>query len=144
MQTAIHSLQQNSTILVITGTMADYSFGGSDEENAELKKLNAEVVRFLQGSLAALSDLGSFITQLEEPDSFEHWEKLVRAAEALEGGLNRNSSPQSISATRDIYDRFLAKFPLLFGYWKKYADLEFSIAGTEAAELVCYFALEST
>jgi hypothetical protein len=26
--------------------MADYSFGGTDEENAELKKLNAEVVRF--------------------------------------------------------------------------------------------------
>ena len=25
-------------------TMADYSFGGTDEENAELKKLNAEVV----------------------------------------------------------------------------------------------------
>lgn len=24
--------------------MADYSFGGTDEENAELKKLNAEVV----------------------------------------------------------------------------------------------------
>ena len=31
--------------------MADYSFGGSDEENAELKKLNAEVV----------SDLTSYI-----------------------------------------------------------------------------------
>lgn len=74
--------------------------------------------------------------QLEDPDSFENWEKLVRAAESLEGGLNRNSSPQSIVATREIYDRFLAKFPLLFGYWKKYADLEFSIAGTEAAELV--------
>jgi hypothetical protein len=28
------------------------------------------------------------------------------------------------------------KFPLFFGYWKKYADLEFSIAGTEAAEMV--------
>ncbi|MCJ1447442.1 MAG: hypothetical protein MMC23_007953 [Stictis urceolatum] len=96
--------------------MADYSFGGSDEENAELKKLNAEVT--------------------EDPDSFEAWEKLVRAAESLEGGLNRNSNPQAIAATRDIYDRFLAKFPLLFGYWKKYADLEFSIAGTEAAELV--------
>ena len=38
--------------------------------------------------------------------------------------------------TRSAFDRFLAKFPLLFGYWKKYADLEFSIAGTEAAELV--------
>ena len=25
--------------------MGDYSFGGSDEENAELKKLEAEVVR---------------------------------------------------------------------------------------------------
>jgi pre-mRNA-processing factor 39 len=60
----------------------------------------------------------------------------VRAAESQEGGLNRNSSPQSITATREIYDRFLAKFPLLFGYWKKYADLEFSIAGTEAAEMV--------
>jgi pre-mRNA-processing factor 39 len=60
----------------------------------------------------------------------------VRAAESLEGGLNRNSSPQAIAATREIYDRFLAKFPLFFGYWKKYADLEFSIAGTEAAEMV--------
>jgi pre-mRNA-processing factor 39 len=25
----------------------------------------------------------------------------------------------------------------LFGYWKKYADLEFSITGTEAADMVC-------
>ena len=74
--------------------------------------------------------------QLEDPDNFEHWEKLVRATETLEGGLNRNSSPQAIAMTRDAYDRFLAKFPLLFGYWKKYADLEFSIAGTEAAEMV--------
>ena len=74
--------------------------------------------------------------QLENPDTFESWEKLVRAAESLEGGLNRNSSPQAIATTRDAYDRFLAKFPLLFGYWKKYADLEFSIAGTEAAEMV--------
>lgn len=60
----------------------------------------------------------------------------MRAAESLEGGLNRNSSPQAISTTRSIYDRFLAKFPLFFGYWKKYADLEFSIAGTEAADMV--------
>ena len=37
---------------------------------------------------------------------------------------------------RSVYDRFLAKFPLLFGYWKKYADLEFSITGTEAADMV--------
>jgi len=96
--------------------MGDFHFGGTDEESAEIKKLNSEV--------------------LEDSDNFEHWEKLVRAAETLEGGLNRNSSPQAISTIRDVYDRFLAKFPLLFGYWKKYADLEFSIAGTEAAEMV--------
>ena len=62
----------------------------------------------------------------------------MRAAESIEGGLNRNSNPQAIAFTRDSYDKFLAKFPLLFGYWKKYADLEFAIAGTEAAELVCF------
>jgi pre-mRNA-processing factor 39 len=60
----------------------------------------------------------------------------VRTCEGLEGGINRNSSSQAITALRDVYDRFLAKFPLFFGYWKKYADLEFSIAGTEAAEMV--------
>ncbi|QSZ35088.1 hypothetical protein DSL72_007952 [Monilinia vaccinii-corymbosi] len=96
--------------------MSDFHYGGTDEESAEIKKLNAEI--------------------LEDTDNFENWEKLVRAAETLEGGLNRNSSPQAIATTRDSYDRFLAKFPLLFGYWKKYADLEFSIAGTEAAEMV--------
>ena len=60
----------------------------------------------------------------------------MRGAEALEGGINRNSNPQAITTVRNAYDRFLAKFPLLFGYWKKYADLEFSVAGTEAAEMV--------
>lgn len=75
---------------------------------------------------------------IEDPDDFEGWEKIVRIAEALEGGLNRNSSPHAIALTRGVFDRFLAKFPLLFGYWKKYADMEFSIAGTEAAEMVWY------
>jgi hypothetical protein len=84
--------------------------------------------------------------QLEDGDNYEAWEKLVRAVESVDGGINRNSSPQAITAMRDIYDRFLAKFPLFFGYWKKYADLEFSIAGTEAAEMVrsCPRAKEQT
>ncbi|KAJ5914759.1 mRNA splicing protein (Prp39) [Penicillium tannophilum] len=96
--------------------MADYHFGGSEEENAELRKLETELT--------------------DDPDNFETWEKLVRAAESLEGGINRNSNPQAITTARHAYDRFLAKFPLLFGYWKKYADMEFSITGTEAAEMV--------
>ena len=54
----------------------------------------------------------------------------------MDGTLNRNSSPQAITAFRDAYDGFLLKFPLLFGYWKKYADQEFNIAGPESAEMV--------
>lgn len=50
--------------------------------------------------------------------------------------MNRNSSPQALATFRDAYDRFLIKFPLLFGYWKKYADMEFNIAGPESAEMV--------
>lgn len=140
--------------------MSDFNYGGTDEESAEIKKLNAEVVSILRSALdgaavilrccepvktaleatqppAPFSIFQRLTSaQLEDTDNFENWEKLVRAAETLEGGLNRNSSPQAIATTRDAYDRFLAKFPLLFGYWKKYADLEFSIAGTEAAEMV--------
>jgi pre-mRNA-processing factor 39 len=73
------------------------------------------------------------VRQDADSDSFETWEKLVRACEGLEGGLNR---PQALATLRDTYDRFLLKFPLLFGYWKKYADLEFNISGPESAEMV--------
>ncbi|KAK3677723.1 hypothetical protein LTR78_002573 [Recurvomyces mirabilis] len=92
--------------------MADFSY----TEDRELHDLNRQVN--------------------DDPEEFEHWEKLVRASEQQEGGLNRNSSPQAIAATRDVYDRFLTRFPLFFGYWKKYADMEFGIAGTEAAEMI--------
>ncbi|KAJ9605169.1 hypothetical protein H2200_010559 [Cladophialophora chaetospira] len=91
-------------------------YGGNDDESAELRKLLAEVN--------------------DDSDNFELWEKLVRAGEGLEGGINRNSSSQAITTIRTIYDRLLGKFPLFFGFWKKYADLEFSIAGTEAADMV--------
>ncbi|KAI1385046.1 pre-mRNA-processing factor 39 [Hypoxylon trugodes] len=97
--------------------MADFNnFGVSDEENVEIKKLTLEVEA--------------------DTDNFESWEKLIRACEGQEGGLNRNSSPQALAALRDVYDRFLLKFPLLFGYWKKYADLEFAISGPESAEMI--------
>lgn len=78
----------------------------------------------------------SFFAQETNPDNFESWENLIKACEALDGGLNRNSSPQALSTIRDAYDRLLLKFPLFFGYWKKYADLEFNIAGPESAEMV--------
>ncbi|KAH7073019.1 hypothetical protein BKA63DRAFT_516197 [Paraphoma chrysanthemicola] len=73
---------------------------------------------------------------IENEDDFERWEVLVTRAANLEDGVNRNSSPSAIELVRNVYDCFLAKFPLFFGYWKKYADLEFAIGGTETAEMV--------
>ena len=44
--------------------MADYSFGGTDEENAELKKLNAEVVRQAHVTTDSLAYGHSSTTQI--------------------------------------------------------------------------------
>ena len=111
------------------------AFAGSGEDSAELRKLLVEVVCGIHDNrFEGVRRLTR--EQNEDSDSYETWEKLVRACESLEGGINRNSSSQAITAVRDVYDRFLAKFPLFFGYWKKYADLEFAIAGTEAADMV--------
>ncbi|CAG7556852.1 unnamed protein product [Fusarium equiseti] len=96
--------------------MSDFGHFGSEEEYATVRKHNAEVE--------------------SDPDNFDHWENLIKACETLEGGLNRNSSPQALATFRDAYDRLLTKFPLFFGYWKKYADMEFNIAGPESAEMV--------
>ncbi|KAF2033751.1 TPR-like protein [Setomelanomma holmii] len=73
---------------------------------------------------------------IENEDDFEKWEAIVTRASELEGGVHRNSSPSAIELVRNVYDCFLTKFPLFFGYWKKYADLEFAIGGTETAEMV--------
>ncbi|KAF1815868.1 pre-mRNA-processing factor 39 [Eremomyces bilateralis CBS 781.70] len=94
---------------------SEFDFG-TDEDSLELRKLNDAV--------------------LQDPEDFSAWEALITKAESQEGGLNRNSNPNSITFARLAYDKFLAKFPLYFGFWKKYADMEFSIAGTEAAEMV--------
>ncbi|KAF2657308.1 hypothetical protein K491DRAFT_595108 [Lophiostoma macrostomum CBS 122681] len=97
------------------GTIAKVTYAG--EENAgEINKLLHAVV--------------------DNEDEFEPWEELVTKASSLEGGVTRNSSPSAIELVRNVFDCFLAKFPLFFGYWKKYADLEFSIGGTETAEMV--------
>jgi len=58
------------------------------------------------------------------------------ARHRLRGGSYPQLSPSSIELLRNVYDCFLAKFPLFYGYWKKYADLEFAIGGTETAEMV--------
>ncbi|CAG8548250.1 7190_t:CDS:10 [Ambispora leptoticha] len=70
------------------------------------------------------------------PDDFASWEYLIRLAETAEGGLTPTSPPSNISNMRMVYDQFLAKFPLCFGYWKKYADLEFVLEGAASAEKI--------
>lgn len=85
---------------------------------------------------AACQHARADIPQVENEDEFERWEALVTRATELEGGVTRNSSPSAIELIRNTFNHFLAKFPLFFGYWKKYADLEFAIGGTETAEMV--------
>jgi hypothetical protein len=111
--------------------MADYYNASSEDE---YERLNRTVVRRLAPTPIAQN--ADRWTQEHDPDDFDTWEALVRCVEAAEGGLNRSSSLKAIANMRSVYNRFLTRFPLLFGYWKKFADLEYSIAGTEAAEMV--------
>ncbi|KAJ3013064.1 hypothetical protein HKX48_005933 [Thoreauomyces humboldtii] len=69
----------------------------------------------------------------KNPDDFASWEYLLRSAEQDEGGspLNKDSSDASTEKLRTVYDHFLAKFPLCFGYWKKYADWELLLEGAQ-------------
>ncbi|KAI8820429.1 mRNA splicing protein [Fimicolochytrium jonesii] len=69
----------------------------------------------------------------KNPEDFSSWEALLDAAEKEEGGLTKDSSAAAQNKFRTVYDHFLAKFPLCFGYWKKYADKEFVLEGAEKA-----------
>lgn len=68
-----------------------------------------------------------------DPDSFNLWEDLLEEVENLEGGLCKASSTNAIKLFRFTYDSFLERFPLVYGYWIKYANLEFNLGNTEIA-----------
>ncbi|KAI9005438.1 hypothetical protein CLU79DRAFT_595778 [Phycomyces nitens] len=67
----------------------------------------------------------------ENPDDFQSWEQLIRVAES-----SKKTTVHHESQVETIYDSFLTKFPLCFGYWKKYADWELNIHGADEAEKV--------
>ena len=117
--------------------MGDYYAAPSEDD---YERLNRTVVC---SPLLPLSTSAHCCRRVKEhdPDDFDSWEALVRCVEAAEGGLNRSSTLKAIANMRSVYNRFLTRFPLLFGYWKKFADLEYSIAGTEAAEMVSISAI---
>ncbi|KAF9914305.1 hypothetical protein BX616_008560 [Lobosporangium transversale] len=67
------------------------------------------------------------------PSEFDTWEELMRLADRQDGGFGPEAPPANIKNIRTIYDAFLSQFPLCFGYWKKYSDLEFLSRGVEGA-----------
>ncbi|TPX35014.1 hypothetical protein SmJEL517_g02463 [Synchytrium microbalum] len=69
----------------------------------------------------------------KNPDDFTSWEFLIRLAETSGGGLTADSPESDIVNLRHCYDTFLAKFPLCFGYWKKYVDWENLLKGKDKA-----------
>jgi hypothetical protein len=50
----------------------------------------------------------------EHPEDFTKWEQYVTARE----------QEQQVDNIIEAYESFLQEFPLLYGYWKKYADLQ--------------------
>lgn len=72
------------------------------------------------------------------PGEFDVWEELMRLADSQDGGFTPDAPPANIANVRVLYDAFLEKFPLCFGYWKKYSDLEFLSRGLEGAIEVSY------
>ncbi|AOW04136.1 hypothetical protein LXG23DRAFT_55893 [Yarrowia lipolytica] len=61
----------------------------------------------------------------EDPSSFEAWEALVNITQQV-------APPRKVhQPTCLIYETFLRKYPLLFGYWKKYVDYLNSVGSSE-------------
>ncbi|KAI9090990.1 putative mRNA splicing protein [Phlyctochytrium arcticum] len=73
-------------------------------------------------------------TVRKNPEDFPSWELLLKAAEAPVLVNPQAASSPDKTNLRTVYDHFLNKFPLCFGYWKKYADWEFSLEGADKAQ----------
>ncbi|KAG4095305.1 TPR-like protein [Neocallimastix lanati (nom. inval.)] len=72
----------------------------------------------------------------KDPNDFKSWEELIAVVENVEGGITQNIKPEDAEKIHHVYENFLFKFPLCFGYWKKYSDIEMIIGGPEKAEEV--------
>lgn len=61
----------------------------------------------------------------EDPSSFEAWEALINVTQQV-------APPRKVhQPTCNIFDTFLRKYPLLFGYWKKHVDYLNSVGSSE-------------
>lgn len=69
----------------------------------------------------------------EEIDNLERWEEVIQKTE---GVLARIRTGHALDVARSVFDKFLTKFPLLFGYWIKYAQLEQQYGDEELVKTV--------
>lgn len=67
------------------------------------------------------------------PSDFDAWEELLRLIDTQDGGYGPEAPATNVVTMRTVYDAFLGQFPLCFGYWKKYSDLEFLSSGVQGA-----------
>ncbi|KAF9427705.1 hypothetical protein BGZ94_004359 [Podila epigama] len=67
------------------------------------------------------------------PTEFDAWEELLQLVDRQDGGFGPDAPAANMNNVRIIYDAFLNQFPLCFGYWKKYSDIEFMSRGYEGA-----------
>ncbi|ODQ82245.1 hypothetical protein BABINDRAFT_158880 [Babjeviella inositovora NRRL Y-12698] len=82
------------------------------------------------------------LSLLKDPDNFSKWESLIKASEAINGGICKSSSAVDKKLFRSAFDQFLLKFPLLHQYWINYATWEFKLGHTDLAEKVYSRALQ--
>lgn len=79
--------------------------------------------------------LKAYETVQENEDDLSLWEALVAATERALPDTSRGQSVNLATkeVLRNVFDRFLSRFPLLFGYWIKYAGIEYTFSGNDGA-----------
>ncbi|ODV91007.1 hypothetical protein CANCADRAFT_2727 [Tortispora caseinolytica NRRL Y-17796] len=78
-----------------------------------------------------MTDIDSILN--ENSDDFNLWEEAIKQVESK---ISKSSSSSEIKQFHTVFDQFLTKFPLLYGYWMKYANIEFKIKDSSSSELI--------
>jgi pre-mRNA-processing factor 39 len=80
--------------------------------------------------------------QDENPKEFASWDSLVTLTEQL---LTKYPTPSQVvkDVITSTFDELLTRFPLFFGYWKKYTSLQYQMNGLDASIKVLSRALNS-